>query len=51
MNLFNMREILIQFCDWVNSLDQETVIKLEDFETSEEIVDFFIDETKLKIKN
>jgi hypothetical protein len=46
-----MREILIQFCDWVNSLDQETVIKLEDFETSEEIVDFFIDETKLKIKN
>jgi hypothetical protein len=46
-----MKEVLIQFCDWVNSLDQETVMKLEDFETSEEIVEFFIKEVKLKIKN
>lgn len=51
MNLFNMKEILIKFCDWVSSLDQETVLKLEDFETSEEIVDFFINEKDLKIKN
>lgn len=46
-----MKELLINFCDWLAKLNDEELLKISQMESTEEKINYYIEVNEIKIKD